>query len=405
MMGMMRMYLASLLVTGCGFSLSPAGGVGGDAGDAPALDAPLTEIDAAIDAPIDAPTPLDIAHVAAGDEAALTSMIDYPLSGTVTINTTTGTVIPAVPAGVIVSMIPQEGGGLSLLVIQAQRIEVLAGANVRITGMRGVVFVAKQDLIVHGTLDASAQRTTPGPGGYSSSNGPGAGPDATGASGNETGGAGASFGTRGGNGGNCTAIPQNGPASAGIQGSSTLISLEGGSGGGNALASAVGPCGNGGAGGGAIQLSAPTVEIAGRVAANGGGGDGGRKCSNSQYIDASSGSGGGTGGSIYIQAQSLTGTGWLVANGGGGGGGGCVSCNPGTGAPGQDGHDDATAAPGGTSPQTPNSFGGAGATAAGGQSGFSGSNAGGGGGGAGRIFLAIPDTTSVALSASPPAER
>jgi hypothetical protein len=405
------LYLALLFVGGCGFELSAASGVAGDASDAPLIDAPLTDVDAAIDASIDAPaidapTALDIAHVSAADEATLISTVDYTLGGVVTIDTATGTITPAPPTGVIVRPVMQEGGGLALLVISGRRIHVATGANVQITGTRGVVFAAQADIVVTGTLDASADLASPGPGGYPPSNGPGAGPDAIGSQGFETGGAGASFATRGGAGGNATGQPATAPAPTAEYGTPTLSSLEGGSGGGNGRVTAITtPCGSGGAGGGAIQLSASSITVSGLVRASGGGGEGGRRCTVSGTSDASSGSGGGSGGSIYLQASTVSGAGWLVANGGGGGGGGCVSCSVSTGAAGDGGHDNATPALGGTSPLTPAGLGGAGATAVQGASGIAGGNAGGGGGGVGRIFLAIPAGATVPVNASPPAQR
>jgi len=406
-----RLYLAALLLGGCGFELAPSSGVAVDASDAPLVDASLNDIDAAIDASVDAPAidalpALDIAHVSAAEEATLISTVDYTLSGAVTIDTATGTISPAIPTGVIVRPVMQEGGGLSLFVISARRINVAAGTTVRIRGTRGVVFVAQMDIVVAGTLDASAELASPGPGGYPPSNGPGAGPDAIGSQGYETGGAGASFATRGGAGGNATGQPATAPAPTAEYGTPTLASLEGGSGGGNGRVTFITtPCGAGGAGGGAIQLSASSITISGLVRASGGGGEGGRRCTVSGSSDASSGSGGGSGGSIYLQASTIAGAGWLVANGGGGGGGGCVSCTVTSGTPGDDGHDNATAALGGTSPLTPACLGGAGATAVQGVAGVAGGNGGGGGGGVGRIFLAIPAGAAVPVSSSPPAQR
>jgi uncharacterized repeat protein (TIGR01451 family) len=81
----------------------------------------------------------------------------------------------------------------------------------------------------------------------------------------------------------------------------------------------------GGAGGGAIKLTAPTVTIAGTVSTNGGNAEG----------TAGQDGGGGSGGSIWVVAtSSFTGTGTITANGGnaptgtgngGGGGGGRIA--------------------------------------------------------------------------------
>ena len=403
----MRSYLIGLMLTGCGFSVTGGASPSGDGGvDAPStIDAPPSLIDApmTIDAPPVTPPGPQVAHLSAADELPLNSTVDYTLgSGTITVDTTAGTIMPAPPAGVVVRMAQQEGGGLALLVVQARNLRVPVGSILRVTGTRGLVLVATAELRIEGLLDASASGGTPGAGGYPASNGPGEGGDGIAAGGNyDTGAAGGSFGTRGGAGGPTSANVTAGPNGANPYGAAMLPMLFGGSGGGN---SSPATCGAGGAGGGAVQLTAPTVVISGGVRANGGGGQGGRECLNGE---AGSGAGGGSGGAIFVEATVLDGAGGVYATGGGGGGGGCASCiGSGQGGNGDNGRSDGFVASGGSSPLSfPLGEGGDGALAGNGQNGNEGGNAGGGGGGAGRIVYAIPANETVMLTSVPTAVR
>ena len=65
----------------------------------------------------------------------------------------------------------------------------------------------------------------------------------------------------------------------------------------------------GSAGGGVVRIVANTIELEGRIAANG-------------ANPPNANSGGGAGGSVYVEATTLKGTGWMTASGGGGTGSG-----------------------------------------------------------------------------------
>ena len=122
---------------------------------------------------------------------------------------------------------------------------------------------------------------------------------------------GGGYGGRGANGASANA---GGGTTYGSQTSPTTY----GSGGGQLM-----PYSSGGAGGGAIQLNVSgTLQVDGRISANGGNGSG-------------SGGGGGSGGSIWVTSGILAGSGSITANGGngansigGGGGGGRIAIYP-----------------------------------------------------------------------------
>ncbi len=337
--------------------------------------------------------PLDVAHVGPTDEAMLASTADIVIGANTTFDTTTGLATPAIAGGVVLA--DQEGGGRALAIIHARRIEIAAGVTLRAQGDRALVLVASEEIVITGVIDVSATGLAAGAGGYPSRSGPGAGVNATGINGFDTGASGAGHGAPGGSGGNESSMPITGPAPGAAVNTAELPLLDGGSGGGRSTPI---PCGDGGAGGGAIQLTAPRIAIEGVVDAGGGGGQGGNECVINGVSDASGGSGGGAGGAIYVQSRDVSGTGWLVANGGGGGGGGCRTCTDRSGDDGADGARDDTPAPGGVSPLdggTGQCHGGAGASTATAVAGNAGTNAGGGGGGPGRIFVT---TTTLAPS-------
>jgi len=372
--------------------------------DAPELDAPAidaTAIDAqpidaiAIDAPpIDAPPPVGVVvHVPDDQEAIGTG--DMTISATLTINTSgTPSANMALPPGVTLSVIAQDGGGSDLAVLRARALTISAGVVVRATGSRPLVILA-ETVTIAGWLEVSASGSTPGPGAFTDGGGVGTlgGHVSTFSDG---GGGGGSFGSTGGAGGDapcdndCTPdqIAQGGDPGA-VYGAAALTRLEGGSPGGRSYFPApptACTAGNPGAGGGALQIYARTsITIAGGgIAAGGGGGSGGFRCgAPSNWL---AGHGGGSGGAIYLQSPSVQNTGTLVANGGGGGGGagqngngangGNANRGTGTGGNGNgnyaaDGGDGASQ---GTAPQN----------------GFDGpdqGNGGGGGGGLGRIHV------------------
>ncbi|HEY4059977.1 MAG TPA: hypothetical protein VGM39_25350 [Kofleriaceae bacterium] len=413
----MRFVSVLVLVAGCGFQVNGGAASGDNApgDDQPGSDSgPETGSDSGSDEP--PPAPIDIAHVSSTDEAALTSTFDWTVSANQTLDTSTMTATPAFPSGVVMTAVDQENGGTGLLIVQAKNVHIASGATFRVTGSRVLVLVGSASISIDGTLDASAELGTPGPGGAGASDGAGAGVDAISHAsqfGFDTGGGGASFGTVGAKGGSVGNPTVNAPATGPVYGDATLTRLVGGSGGGDAHPTACNV--KGGAGGGAVQLSTHALHIAGSVRANGGGGAGGVVCDNSNSpiandsgnSDAASGGGGGSGGAIFIQADQLDGGGWLVANGGGGGGGGCVSCMGATsGGAGQNGAANAQVASGGTSPLPESAgLGGAGASSAGAAAnGVNGGNGGGGGGAVGRIHYAVSMSGVGAINASPAAQ-
>ena len=142
----------------------------------------------------------------------------------------------------------------------------------------------------------------------------------------------------------------------------------------------------GGGGGGAIQLVAKTsITVGASALVNAGGGGGGAGSSGS----ATAGAGGGSGGSILFEAPTVMVAGVLAANGGGGGSAG----NPVTGTGGSDATANATPAPGGALSTGAGGTGSAGATVTGGKgvAAPTGDGDSAGGGGAGRIRI---NTTS-----------
>ncbi len=186
-----------------------------------------------------------------------------------------------------------------------------SGSRLKLEGDRPVILAVFGDATVEGTMDASANGTTPGAGGNllcgSSAGGDGVGSSAAGGSG----GGGGGFGTAGGAGG--LQGGSNLGGSGGIaRGSATLIPLQGGCPGGMG-----GGCSNvGAAGGGAVQLSAAGyLTVTGSVSADGG--HGATTCGSE-----GGGTGGGSGGGILLEGDivDLTGSS-LQANGGNGGDG------------------------------------------------------------------------------------
>lgn len=196
----------------------------------------------------------------------------------------------------------QQTAAPEICVVRNKHISISAGATLRVTGARLLALVADDALDIHGTLDASADFITPGPGACdrTSGNGPT----------NTVGGGGAGFKTAGGAGG--TATTDGGANNGGpVDGDpAQLAVLVGGA---CAVAS--------GAGGGGVTLVAcrGPVTIDGTVDLGGGGGAGGLKVAMTNTIIGAHG--GGSGGYLVIQAFDIILTGGLFANGGAGGAG------------------------------------------------------------------------------------
>lgn len=326
---------------------------------------------------------------------------DRTLPDGAVIDTTSGMVTGV--AGTIPSVTVAQTGGADIRVFTARSWTI---SNVRVVGSLPVAFVADDEIRVTGTLDASADGPTSGPGASACSDGgngtaPGAGLFASAPGGNSggyppylftiNGAGGGGFGTAGGDGGVVNSAvaagaggPPNGPAS--------LSPLRGGCGGYGEIESQKG------AGGGAIQLVANRrvhLSNGGGIHVGGGGGKAGSLgvASLPPQTAVYGPGGGGSGGGILIEAPSVElddGALVLAAGGGGGGYGACANSPNG-----QDAQASAATPSGGRCPvgTTPASGGGAGSVSGSGGKGddTTKGSAGGGGGGLGRIRVNSAD--------------
>lgn len=350
----------------------------------------------------DAPDgPDGVAHLPASVEAMLTSDADVRIGSETTIDTKMGTITPALSDVVILESVAQDAGP-DVMVIQAGSLDI--DAHVAVRGDKPLIIVARRTIAVgQFLLDVSANAQMPGPGGAPPGMGSGAGLSGAANPGGaaDAGGGGASHGTLGGAGGDV--IGANSETFAGgmpgpIIGSAA--SLLGGSGGG--LPSHPGTCMiDGGAGGGAIQLTAGvSIVFNGGIDASGGGGKGGATCGS----DGSGGAGGGAGGMVYLQSPMLLGQGYISANGGGGGEG-ATTGGAVAGVAGGEGHILDGGGAGGESGNTGGNGGdGADGTNTGdpGEAGPLEGNGGGGGGGGGRIYVHTAGSAP-SYTTSPPA--
>lgn len=288
----------------------------------------------------------DIAHVRAADEyvgtASLTVTVD------VLLDTSALTATPGpLPAGVFVAA-PQDGGGSELAILRALDVAIAPGVTVKVVGSRPLVVLART-IVIEGTLDASADGVTPGPG--------------TGDLGSDL----------------------------GVGGSGRFVDTS-----------------DSGGGGGALQLYAATairLGASGVIHAGGGGGRGAPAPGGPGTCGANlqAGAGGGSGGALYLQAPVVVNDGLLAANGGGGGSGAGLQ---GAGMAGADGQPALGAAPGGDQAGPTSGRGGAGGVMTGpGQPApdlSSNGNGGGGGGGVGRIVIRTRDPGARQGMSSPP---
>jgi len=215
----------------------------------------------------------------------------------------------APPAGVGFQLV----NGIAVLSVGKMNID----RQLRVVGGAPLSIVAAAEIVVNAEVFANAALDLPGPGGWPSGTGPGAGPMGTsGMNGDDSGGAGGSYGTRGGRGG--TGGMAMGPASSMTYGDTIGATLRGGSGGGRGAdaASCIDGRGRGGGGGGALQFFSSikiTVTGAAGIYANGGGGRGG--CATNDIGTA--GGGGGSGGTLVFEAPSIEvkSGGWIFAHG------------------------------------------------------------------------------------------
>jgi hypothetical protein len=301
---------------------------------------------------------------------------------------------------IVLDSYPQAGEGSPQLAVLHVGDFGIESGTVTVRGARALVIIAEREIRLAGILQVGATAQTPGPGGF----GPGAGPSAGGVglhAGDfqDGGGGGGGHGSIGGVGGAASCAVTDcalGGAGGAVFDGFGLGVLQGGSGGGTgSIVSDEDTCvpGLGGAGGGAVQLTAMMrirIQAGSGVLAGGGGGAAGAP--DQLCGENGGGGGGGAGGTIILQSPDIQHRGVLAANGGGGGAGASESVqNPGTDAlPGIE------PAPGGASV---NDFGHAGGcgdaldSASCVHEGTDGEgNAGGGGGGVGWIIaLTVPN--------------
>jgi hypothetical protein len=305
---------------------------------------------------------------------------------------------PVTPAGgFVIRKLSQTGGGRDVLVLYTSAFTLGAGATLDITGDKALVIAADTTIKIDGTLDAGSHTVSSGP--------PVVGPGANdiGCTGNLNGGGSGSGGSGGGGG----ALAANGgPGGDGDNGGTgggagvqvalpafVRAGCAGGTGGGSTRTN-----GNGGNGGGTIELAARgAITVTGRINAGGAGGEGGAKLQGG-------GGGGGSGGIISFHAPTVTftSTAVIVANGGAGGSGGS---DEDSGHAGDDGLLAAASARGGD--PASESAGGDGGTVGkpDGSPGTDGSKSGGGGGGSTGYVMVRAGSFSPAGVGSPPASR
>lgn len=216
------------------------------------------------------------------------------------------------PITVITTVISQTDGP-DILLASVDNFTLAAGAYIDVDGSRPLLIAVNGTATIAGTIDLRASFTTAGPGGFGGSTvvecpDPPTGDDGTtatpssGGGGGAFQGAGGSGANAGGAGGVALPVPAviRGGCAGGAGGASTTVVL-----------------GPRGAGGGAIQISARVaIEIVngGSIGAGGGAGGYGRAAHGG-------GGGGGAGGYIGLDAPTIHVAGTLAANGGGGGGG------------------------------------------------------------------------------------
>lgn len=321
------------------------------------------------------------------------------------------------------TIVPQTTGGPDVCVRVFAGLEIAGEATWTITGEHPLVVLVTGEVIIDGTIDLSATRTTPGAGGgrggTASAGATGVRPGGRGGGSSDFyedgGGGGGAFcgaGGDGGDGGNA----DGGSGGDAVSNTYTLEPLDGGSGGGFArgeMSGGVDSSASGGGGGGAIQISSRTsIAVRGAILAGGGGGEGGGATTDF-FQNYGGGAGGGSGGGILLEAPAIAiesgARVWTTGGGGGGSADGEQRTGPDIARPGGPGGDGRTT--GGRAARGVEGGGGYGADGGesgggstdGGGNGESNSNGsangGGGGGGVGCIVIrdaagARPSSTS-----------
>ncbi|MBP9087769.1 MAG: hypothetical protein KBG15_16740 [Kofleriaceae bacterium] len=363
----------------CGFTASPDNSPsdGRDSTDSPpqdaGLDAPLLD---APDAPLGA---FVVDHL--GVVAPLL------LQGSVIINSVTNVsslaLVPAVQ--------PLGGSPISVLYFDT----LVVNARFNIDGNKPVLLVGNYITVNGGGgINAGANGIVAFAGGSNFTarglGGGGTGTSAPDGSGADSGGGGGGFGTVGAAGGTADAGAAAAGAAGMANGTAQMATLFGGSAGGDSA------CDNnparGGAGGGAVQLTARVrIVLNGVITAHGGGGSAGQLCATANTYDSAAG--GGAGGVVFIQTPVFTmnGGSGLFANGGGGGAA-AQKASPFFGTAGENGFASTTAAAGGVAAnaQVDRNGGAGGVQGSAPGTGGNGNNSGGGGGAVGRIVIHGP---------------
>lgn len=329
------------------------------------------------------------------------------ISGDVTINTDTGTVLDdlgnsALPADSIFVVVAQQAPGAPELgVFSWASLTIADGVSVTVEGQNALVFGLSAHATIGGTIDLLGGRTVPtapGPGGFAGGDDDsrdGAGPGGGLFEGDyDAGGGGGGYAAAGGAGG--TQEGRAGGAAGASYGDPINDPLLGGSGGARGGGGGNNDPGTGGGGGGAFQISARgdiTLTPASVVNVGGGGGEGGD--------DDKGGGGGAAGGAILIEGRSVSVAGVLAANGGGGGAGANGNSKGDDGMPGQAGPAIARGGEEGGPDSSSGGDGAAGDVQAGAPGLPTTGNSGGGGGAGGRIFLRSREPVLTPGSISP----
>ncbi len=238
----------------------------------------------------------------AADTCDVAGLTDLTVTGSQTLNTSLG----------CDSIVTQGGGAPDICVHKYRNISITG--TLTLNGPRAIALVATGSFTLYGTIDASANYASGGPGANDTRGFPG--PFTA---------AGAGHATAGGGAG--AFVGETSSPGGGAYGTTDGVPLVAGASGGNGSVNAAG-----GAGGGALQLvGCGTFDLGGTnqsaIHAWGGGGKGGEYANG--FYRSGSGGGGGSGGTVLIEAAHLVEKGpgvgaaavqaWGAAGGGGGG--------------------------------------------------------------------------------------
>ena len=298
--------------------------------------------------------------------------LDLSSSGTYTLDTGTMTLSP--PSGALIDLTLvttslNQPDNVDAKILSVESLTVGVNTTLRVIGPAPLIVASWTTISVNGLIDVGSHLTVTDPGGSSAltfafSQGAGSEPSACGSAGGDRagddgdggggsgGGGGGGFQGKGGAGGRGdTSGTQDGGLGGAAAATPSIVrggctGAKSGAAGTNAsLPSNPATRSEGGAGGGAIQLTARTeLTVAGKISVGGAGGG------PAQRGSACGGGGGGSGGYIGLESAVMTTiTGTLAANGGGGG---TTALFAGFGSKGEDGRADGNAAPGGLATDT-----------------------------------------------------